>query len=100
MRKILLKLGIVFTYFMSQISLSDTHNGFRILSRKAVQEIHITLDGMGHASEIIDIIAQKHISYREVPVTIHYSEYSKSKGQKSSNAISIFFRVIWSKFFK
>lgn len=99
-KKIILRLGIVFTFFMSQISLSDTHNGFRILSRKALEDISISIDGMGHASEIIDTIAKKKISYREVPVTIHYTEYSLSKWQKSSNAINILLKVIWNKFFK
>lgn len=99
-RKIILKLGIVFTFFVSHISLTDAHNGFRILSRNSLQQIKITLDGMGHASEIVDIISKKKIRYREVPVTIHYSEYSLWKGQKSSNAISILLKVIWNKFFK
>jgi len=99
-RKIILKLGIVFTFFVSQIPLTDAHNGFRILSRKALQDISITIDGMGHASEIVDIIAKKKIAYREVPVTIHYTEYSLSKGQWSGNAVNILFKVIWNKFFK
>jgi len=34
---------------------------------------------MGHASEIIDIIASKKISFREVPVNIHYTKYSLQK---------------------
>jgi hypothetical protein len=34
---------------------------------------------MGHASEIIDIVAQKNIKYAEVPVEIIYTEYSKAK---------------------
>ena len=99
-KKIILKLGIVFTFFVSQIPLTDTHNGFRILSRRALADICVTIDGMGHASEIVDIISKKKITYREVPVTIHYTNYSMSKGQKSSNAINILLRVIWNKFFK
>lgn len=99
-KKILLRLGIIFTFFISRIPLTDTHNGFRILSRSSLSDIRITLDGMGHASEIIDIIAKKNISYREVPVTIHYTEYSLAKWQKASNAINIFLKVIWNKFFK
>jgi len=34
---------------------------------------------MGHASEIIDIVASEKIRYREVPVDILYTEYSLSK---------------------
>lgn len=100
LKRIVLSLGIVFTFFVSQISLSDTHNGFRILSRKALEDIRIEIDGMWHASEIVDIIAKKKIPYKEVPVTIHYTEYSMAKGQKSSNAINIILKVLWNKFFK
>lgn len=78
-KKVILKLGIVFTFLLSQIKLSDTHNGFRYMRKKVLDDISITIDGMGHASEIIDTIAQKNITYREVPVTILYTEYSKKK---------------------
>lgn len=54
---------------------------------------------MGHASEILDIIAEKKLRYREVPVTIRYDEYSLAKGQRSSNAINIALKMIWKKFF-
>ncbi|MDD3645916.1 MAG: DUF2304 family protein [Candidatus Gracilibacteria bacterium] len=99
-RKIILKLGILFTFFISQINLTDTHNGFRVIKRKALDKIRITIDGMGHASEILDIIAKEKIMYKEIPVTIKYTDYSLAKGQSSSNAISIALRIIWNKFFR
>jgi len=99
-RKIILKLAILFTFFLSQIKLSDTHNWYRVFRRKILDDIKITIDWMGHASEIIDIVASKKINFREVPVTIKYTDYSLAKGQKSGNAINIAFRFIWSKFFR
>jgi len=98
-RKMLLKAGILFTYIISQISLSDTHNGYRVFRMSALEHIHITIDGMGHASEIIDIVAQKKIPFIEIPVNIKYDEYAISKGQKSSNALNIALHIIWKKFF-
>ncbi len=100
LKRIVLRIWIVFTYFLSRIPLSDTHNWFRVISRNALDDIHITIDGMWHASEIVDIIARKKIRYREVPVTIHYTEYSLGKWQSSTNAINITFKVLWNKFFK
>jgi hypothetical protein len=44
---------------------------------------------MTHASEIIELIAANGYRYREVPVTIHYTDYSTSKGQASVNAVNI-----------
>ena len=99
-RRVLLKLAIVFTFFMSQIRLSDTHNGYRLIRREILDNIRITLDGMWHASEIIDIVAFHKIPFREVPVTIEYTEYSRAKWQKNSGALWIAIKFIWSKFFK
>jgi len=58
------------------------------------------MDGMSYASEMIDIIAQKNIKFKEVPVDIIYTDYSMYKWQKSSNAINIAFKMIWIKFFR
>ncbi|MDQ7009258.1 MAG: DUF2304 family protein [Candidatus Gracilibacteria bacterium] len=99
-RRIILKIAILFTFFLSQIHLTDTHNGYRVFRRKILNKIKITIDGMGHASEIIDIVASKKIKYRELPVDIKYTKYSLAKGQSNSNAIKIAVRFIWSKFFR
>jgi len=99
-RRIILKLWVLFTFFISNINLTDTHNGYRVIRKKALNTIKITQDWMTHASEIIDIISTKKLVYKEVPVHIVYTEYSLAKWQSSWNAISIAMRIIWSKFFK
>ena len=99
-KKIFLKLAILFTFFLSNIKLSDTHNGYRYIKFSALKDIKITIDGMGHASEIIDIVASKKLTHKEVPVEILYTEYSLSKGQRMSNAFNVITRFIWTKFFK
>ncbi|MCX8147045.1 MAG: glycosyltransferase family 2 protein, partial [Candidatus Woesearchaeota archaeon] len=98
MKKIVLKLGVVFTFLYSGIWLTDTHNGFRALSRKAAEKIEIRQDRMEHASEIIDEIRKKKLRYKEVPVTIMYSYYARQKGQSPLNSIKIAFRLVWSRF--
>ncbi|NVP18033.1 DUF2304 family protein [Candidatus Gracilibacteria bacterium] len=99
-RKIVLKLGILFTFFVSKIHLTDTHNGYRVLRKNVLKDIVITQDGMTHASEIIDLISSKKIKYKEIPVNIIYTPYSMAKGQSSFNAFSIAIRTIWTKFFR
>ncbi len=99
-RKIILKLGILFTFFLSNIKLTDAHNGFRVLKKDTLDTLRLTIDGMWYASELIDIIAQKNMKFREVPVDIIYTDYSLSKWQKSTNAINIALTMIWNKFFK
>lgn len=99
-RKIILKMGIYFTYIISNIYLTDTHNWYRVIRKRVLDKIRLKEDGMSHASEILDIISVKNIKYKEVPVTIKYTEYSLNKWQSSRNAINIAIRMIWSKFFK
>jgi len=96
-RKYILKLGILFTWIFSEIKLTDTHNGFRALSKKALESIEITQNRMAHASEIIDEIKRKNLSYLEVPVTVKYDDYSKQKGQSSLNSVKILIELITNK---
>jgi hypothetical protein len=69
--------------------LTDAHNGLRALSRRAAGGIDIHLDRTAHASELIDEIRRSGLPYVEVPVQIRYTEYSLSKGQRSSAAIRV-----------
>jgi glycosyltransferase involved in cell wall biosynthesis len=93
-RKHILKLGILFTWIFSEIKLTDTHNGFRALSNKALNSIEIVQNRMAHASEILDEIKRNNLSYLEVPVTVKYDDYSKQKGQSSLNSIKILLELI------
>lgn len=90
-RRMLLAGAIAFTRMTSGLQLSDAHNGLRAFSRRAAACIDIQLDRMAHASELIDQIRSSGLPYREVPVRIHYTDYSLAKGQRSSAAL----RVAW-----
>lgn len=93
-RKILLKAGIVFTYFVSGIKLTDAHNGFRALGKKAIDSIQISQRGMTHASEIVEEIQAKNLRHKEIPVKILYTAYSKAKGQHASNSFKIASKIL------
>jgi polyprenyl-phospho-N-acetylgalactosaminyl synthase len=90
-RRLLLKAALVFTWAVSRIRVTDTHNGFRAFSRRAAQTIRITQDRMAHASEILDEIVRHELRYVEVPVTIRYTAATLAKGQSSWNAA----RIAW-----
>lgn len=94
LRKYMLKMGIFFTWIFSEIKLTDTHNGFRALNKKALNSINISQNRMAHASEIIDQIKSKKLSHLEVPVTVKYDLESKRKGQKNRHSINIFLDLI------
>jgi glycosyltransferase involved in cell wall biosynthesis len=94
-RKILLKGSVFVQWFFYGVKLSDAHNGYRVLSRKAAQQIRIDSDRMEHASEIVEEIVKKKIRYKEVPVIIRYTGYSMKKGEGSFfGALKILFKMI------
>jgi hypothetical protein len=61
------------------VHLTDAHNGYRMLKIATLGRIHITMDGMEYASELIDQIGTHNLHFTEVPVNIHYDEYTLGK---------------------
>lgn len=84
-----LKAAIVFSNVTTGLKLTDTHNGLRAFNRGVAAKLKLTCSGMAHASEIIYRVAENQFKYAELPVTITYSEYSKSKGQSVLNSFRI-----------
>lgn len=97
LRRLALKAGVAFTKFMSRINVTDTHNGLRAMNRGAAEKIRIVQDRMAHASEILDEIVRHKLRYKEVPVTITYSYYSREKGQSTSAMFRIAFKIFMHK---
>ena len=99
-KRSLLRLATLFTILVSNISLTDTHNGFRAFSRNAAEQIKINENRMAHASEILHQIAKKKLSYTEVPIQVLYTEYAKNKGQSISNSINILIDFLLGRFLR
>jgi len=88
-RRRLLKAATWFTRITSGLSLTDTHNGLRAMTRRGASAIRLRQNRMAHASEFLYQIAASELKYVEVPVTIEYSAYSLAMGQKLGDALSI-----------
>jgi glycosyltransferase involved in cell wall biosynthesis len=93
MKKIGLKLATMLTRISTGLKITDTHNGLKAFKAEALRKIVITQNRMAHASEILSEIARNRLVYREVPVTIRYTEYSKTKGQSIFNTINILYEL-------
>lgn len=93
-KQILLKAGVFVTWLFSGVRLSDTHNGFRAFSAEAASQIRITENGFAHATEILELIKRARLRFKEIPATIRYTEYSRSKGQSVFNSINIVFDLV------
>jgi polyprenyl-phospho-N-acetylgalactosaminyl synthase len=94
MRRAILRLAVWFSNATTGTKLTDTHNGLRVLTRKAACSLHITHNGMAHASQIISQLTEARIPIVELPVTIDYTEYSMKKGQSASSAVDIVLELL------
>lgn len=88
-RYLALRAALLFTMMLSGIRVTDTHNGFRALSRRAAKEMRITLDRMAHASQVLDLIKAKRMRFVERPVTIRYTADTLAKGPSSLRMFEI-----------
>jgi polyprenyl-phospho-N-acetylgalactosaminyl synthase len=93
-RRVVLRGAVAFTRMTTGLPLTDAHNGLRVLTRSAASTIKLRLNGMAHASEILEVIAKQGLRWTEVPIQIVYNDYSQSKGQSSINAVNIVFELL------
>jgi glycosyltransferase involved in cell wall biosynthesis len=88
-KRIVLRGGILVSWMLTGVRLSDAHNGFRALSRHALECIHLRENGFAHATEILQRLHDAKLRYIEVPITVVYSAYSRQKGQPIWNSVNI-----------
>jgi len=86
-KKIILPISIWINFALTGVRLSDAHNGFRILSRSALEKIKITQDRMAHNSEIIRQCRRFNIKYAETPVAVKYERFGQGIGGG--------FKILW-----
>ena len=95
MKRIILKVVTKLTQILTDVRLSDAHNGLRALTVEASKSIQITQNGMAHATQFVSLALQANLRYSEIPVTVLYTPYSRSKGQSVLNSINIALDLIW-----
>jgi glycosyltransferase involved in cell wall biosynthesis len=88
-RRWLLKAATLFTMVTTGLSLTDCHNGLRVLTARSARLLNLRQNRMAHASEILSSIRTHNLAYIEVPVTISYTDYSQEKGQTFGDAFVI-----------
>ena len=91
LKRVVLRLVVALSPAARKMHLTDAHNGLRVFNRTVAEQLHISMNGMAHASEIVSLLARSSWTVRELPVTIRYTEYSTSKGQSLINGINILF---------
>jgi glycosyltransferase involved in cell wall biosynthesis len=93
-RRILLRGAVIVSGLLTNVWLSDAHNGFRALSRSAALKIRFRENGFAHATEFLDEVRRARLRVREVSAAIRYTDYSRAKGQGASNSLNILIDVL------
>ncbi len=84
-RCLLFPLGRLIHALTLNTRLTDVHNGFRVLTKRALSVIYLTQDRMAHATEIIALSEKNRLKIIEFPVKVEYREY----GQGISGGLGI-----------
>ena len=88
-RKVLLQLARLYERVFFQIKLTDSHNGLRVLSKKACKKlVNINSSSMAHATEIASILSKSELEIHELPCKILYDVNNK-KSQSILTSINI-----------
>ncbi|MBB6626427.1 glycosyltransferase family 2 protein [Nocardioides sp. KIGAM211] len=90
-RRLVLGAALRFTRWTTGLAVSDTHNGLRVLNRRAVRLVALEQRGMAHASELLAAVARHELTWAEHPVSIAYTPYSLGKGQHGLNAVNVLY---------
>jgi hypothetical protein len=81
------KLGINLITFLwnfgSQIHVTDSQSGFRAYSRRAVQGLELTENGMSLSIEILEKIRKKRPVIKEVSITCSYKNNNDTFNSKA-----------------
>lgn len=94
LKRFVLKTVVQLSPALRKLKLTDAHNGLRAFNKTVAEGMNITLNGMGHASQIVEMIAREEWRVAEEPVTILYTEYSMAKGQSLINGVNILFDAL------
>lgn len=89
LRRLILKMALLFEYALTRVRVSDAHNGFRAMNRHAAGFVRFKQARMAHATEIKQIVSRNRLAYAEASVQILYTDESLAKGQKSPDLVVI-----------
>lgn len=87
----------ILMYILYGISVTDSQSGLRAYSKQAYVSLDTKSSRYEFDSEVIREIAQKRLSYIEIPMNVRYTKYSQEKEtrQRISSALSSLARIIF-----
>jgi glycosyltransferase involved in cell wall biosynthesis len=94
-RRLLLRAAVLFTRLTTGLKVTDAHCGLRVMNRKCAETLQITQNGMAHATQIPSQIQSAGIRWKEMPIEVVYSDYSRAKGQRVSGSLIIALDILF-----
>ena len=82
------------TFLLYGVATTDSQSGLRAFSPKALNLIDFKGERMDFSSEILLEAKRNNLKIAEVPIRAIYTQYSREKGQKNSNAVPTFARFL------
>lgn len=96
-RKMYNLVGNFISWYLTGLWVTDSQSGFRAYSKLAANIINTKADRYEYESEIIREIYKNNLSYKEVPIKVKYTDYSKGKihQQGLMNGFKTVYKLIW-----
>lgn len=95
LKRAVLRTAVWFTNRSTGLRLTDAHNGLRVLRVDAARSVDLHQDRMAHASEIVHQLGRTGLPWREHPVHVLYTDYSRGKGQSLWNSVNILVDLVF-----
>lgn len=93
-RKIIIWLSNLITFCLYGVWTTDSVSGLRAFSKKALNLIEIKTEKMEVSNEFFREVKKHKLKYAEVPIQAIYTDYSREKGQKNTNAFSVGLKML------
>ncbi|ARU53592.1 glycosyltransferase involved in cell wall biosynthesis [Cellulosimicrobium cellulans] len=95
LKRVVLRTAVWFTNRSTGLRLTDAHNGLRVIRVDAARQVELRQDRMAHASEIVLQLGRTGLPWREYPVHVLYTDYSRAKGQSLWNSVNILVDLVF-----
>lgn len=83
----------LWTWAILGVSVSDTQSGFRAYSAETVRKLPLEARGYEFCSHSLGEAARLGLKVEEVPITVVYTDYSRSKGQSLWTSVKTLGRI-------
>jgi glycosyltransferase involved in cell wall biosynthesis len=99
LKRLLLRGAVVVEGLMTGVWLSDAHNGFRAMTRRAAEALKLRENRYAFCSEMLCQFRRHRLRLAEQPTHVSYTAYSLAKGQSMWNSVNIVIDVLLGKVF-